>query len=173
MNLDPHTTHPAALPTDVLREGCVCETLTRSGPGGQHRNRVQTGIRIRHIDTDLRAEAFEHRSQKRNMENAVFRLRLKMALEIRRTIGPDTAPDPRWRQHSRARQIQLSETHDDYPALLADALDHLEASGFAAAETAERLGISTSQLIRLIKKTPAAFERLNRRRMESGLPPLK
>lgn len=45
--------------------------------------------------------------------------------------------------------------HDDYPALVAEALDQLHDTGYEIA-AATGLGVSSSQLIRLFRREPAA-----------------
>ena len=45
-----------------------------SGPGGQHRNTTDSGVRVRHLPTGLVAQATESRSQLRNRETALGRL---------------------------------------------------------------------------------------------------
>lgn len=45
-----------------------------SGPGGQHRNTTDSGVRVRHLPTGLVAQATESRSQLRNRETALSRL---------------------------------------------------------------------------------------------------
>jgi hypothetical protein len=62
--------------------------------------------------------------------------------------------------------------HDDFPALLAEALDALANSGWEPRGAAEQLGCTSSQLVRFVKLEPAAFTELNRRRSELGLHPL-
>jgi protein subunit release factor B len=50
------------------------EFLRRSGPGGQHRNKRSTGVRIVHLPTGLIVMATERRSQAQNLEVAIERL---------------------------------------------------------------------------------------------------
>ncbi|MEC9234445.1 MAG: hypothetical protein VX403_11095, partial [Planctomycetota bacterium] len=38
--------HPAALPEAAFMAECEVSSGKGSGPGGQHRNKVQTGIRV-------------------------------------------------------------------------------------------------------------------------------
>ncbi|HXE95861.1 MAG TPA: peptide chain release factor-like protein [Dongiaceae bacterium] len=45
-----------------------------SGPGGQHRNTTDSGVRIRHLPTGIVVQATESRSQHRNREVALERL---------------------------------------------------------------------------------------------------
>lgn len=55
-----------------------------SGPGGQHRNTTDSAVRIRHLPTGIVVHAAESRSQARNREVALERLRL--ALERRSRV---------------------------------------------------------------------------------------
>lgn len=60
------------------------ERICRSGPGGQHRNRRATGIRLTHIPTGIIVMATEERSQKQNLETARDRLLAKLKRRARR-----------------------------------------------------------------------------------------
>jgi protein subunit release factor A len=55
-------------------EDLSVEHLRRSGPGGQHRNRRSTGIRLLHIPTGIVVMATERRSQAQNLAEAIGRL---------------------------------------------------------------------------------------------------
>lgn len=57
-------------------------TTTGSGPGGQHKNRVQTAVVITHIPTGLQEKCEDTRSQHRNKELAMERL-LKRINELK------------------------------------------------------------------------------------------
>jgi protein subunit release factor A len=54
------------------------ETFKSSGPGGQHKNKRETAVRIRHLPSGITALATEHRSQVRNKALALRRLELKV-----------------------------------------------------------------------------------------------
>jgi protein subunit release factor A len=69
-------------------------TYKSSGPGGQHKNKRETAIRLVHIPTGLKVVATEFRSQSQNKELAFHRLK-KRLLELtkrkkirRRTVIP-------------------------------------------------------------------------------------
>ena len=49
-----------------------------SGPGGQHVNKVETGVRIQHVPTGVTVASQSERSQARNREHAMTMLRAKL-----------------------------------------------------------------------------------------------
>jgi protein subunit release factor B len=57
-----------------LENDCEVDFFTASGPGGQHRNRSKTGVRLRHKPSGLIVTATERRSQSRNLEKAYQRM---------------------------------------------------------------------------------------------------
>lgn len=55
-----------------------------SGPGGQHRNTSETGVRITHLPTGVVATATESRSRHLNLQRALARLEEKLVARKRR-----------------------------------------------------------------------------------------
>jgi len=164
--------HPAALPPDELLRQCDETRTRRSGPGGQHRNKVETAVILRHRPTGMSAEASERRSQADNRRVAVWRLRLLLALSHREPPESNT-PSALWQSRMRGRQLSIAAEHDDYPAIVAEALDRLLLVGFEIKPAADSLGVSPSQLMKLFRQVPAAWMALNRLRGEAGRMPLK
>lgn len=161
--------HPAALPIDVLMADCRVDRTRGSGPGGQHRNKTETAIVITHLPTRVRGEASERRSQAENLAQAKFRLRLELALAVR--SSDPFGPSELWRSRVAGERISVSSSHDDFPAILAEALDRLAAVDWSAPAAAERLGVSTSQLVKLLKQEPRGLGMLNREQAARGLRP--
>ena len=67
-----------ALSDDDLLAQCRVEFRRASGPGGQHRNKVETAVRIVHAPTGIVATAADSRSQHANRVAALARLRDKL-----------------------------------------------------------------------------------------------
>jgi protein subunit release factor A len=63
---------------DALLAQCRVETFRSGGPGGQHQNVTESGVRLVHLPTGIRASSREQRSQYRNREIALARLREKL-----------------------------------------------------------------------------------------------
>lgn len=68
---------------DLLRE-CRVDTFRSGGKGGQHQNKVESGVRLTHLPTGLAVVSRKHRSQHRNREDALERLRRKLEARNRR-----------------------------------------------------------------------------------------
>lgn len=169
MTHGPVETHPAAAPPEALAADCDVRFTRRSGPGGQNRNKVETAVVLTHRPTRLSAEASERRTQGENLRVARFRLRLVLALEVRRPIGPDAAASDLWRARCRGGRLVVSPSHDDFPTLLAEALDWLWASTFDPRPAAAGLGCSASQLVKLLRDEPRALRLVNQNRQQAGL----
>lgn len=165
--------HPASLDEEALLEQCRVGRGRSSGPGGQHRNKVQTLVVLTHEPTGIEAQAGERRSGLENKRVAVRRLRLALATEHRTGVGVGEARTALWLERTRGLRLVIATTHRDYPALLAEALDVIEACGGDHKAAALRLCVSASQLVRLAREHPPALARLNERRASRGLRPLQ
>jgi hypothetical protein len=163
--------HPACVPVEKLLADCDVRHERRSGPGGQHRNKVSTAVVITHRPTGVRAEANERRSQAENHREALRRLRVRLALELRTPIS-DAAPTELWRSRVSNQRLSINPTHDDFPALLAEALNMLAANEYDVTTSANRLGISSSQLMKFLQEEPVAWTAVNDARRQRGLRPL-
>jgi len=162
--------HPAAMPSEMLLRECDVVTTRRGGPGGQHRNKVETAVVVRHRPSGIETEASERRSQAENRRVALRRLRLALALAIRRP--PCETPSATWTARARSGRVAVAGDHDDYATVVAEALDRLAAGGWRLAEAAGHLQVSTSQLVGLFRRSPTVWQAVNRDRRRAGLRPL-
>jgi ribosome-associated protein len=67
------------LPEAALRAECEETFFIASGPGGQHRNKTESGVRLLHRPTGLLVTATERRSQAQNRGEALERLRERLS----------------------------------------------------------------------------------------------
>lgn len=166
--------HPAQLAIDQLLADCKLRNEKRSGPGGQHRNKVETAVVVTHAPSGIRGEASERRSQAANRTTAIFRLRLNLACQIRTPVRDAVQQSsPLWHNRTENGKLAIAADHDDFPAILAECMDVLSSQNFDLSGTAKQLGVTSSQIIKLLKKHPPAFLAVNEARRGLGLRVLK
>ena len=166
--------HPAAWPDERLTLDCRMERIRGGGPGGQRRNKVQTGVRFVHVPSGLIGQATEDRRPEVNRKRAWRRLRIRLALQIREPVDPHTyRASSALQSRRRDGRIELNPRHRDYPAILAEVLDVVAACRFDLAAAAANLEVSTSQVLKLLKHEPEALEAVNRERQQFGRPPYR
>jgi len=167
------STHPAALPAERLLADCNVRRTRRSGPGGQHRNKVETAVIIEHLPTQISAEASERRSQEENRQEALFRLRLRLAVEVRSAVSIPFRPSLLWSARCRQGKVPVNPRHEDFPALLAEALDVVASCEHDVKLAAASLACTPSQLTKLLQMEPRAIAAVNQAREQLGLHRLK
>jgi protein subunit release factor B len=62
---------------DLLRE-CEVQTFRSSGPGGQHVNKTESAVRLKHLPSSVVVSSQQERSQHRNKEICLEKLRKKI-----------------------------------------------------------------------------------------------
>lgn len=182
---DASWSHPAALPEDELLAQCEIGRGRTSGPGGQHRNKVQSQVKLTHQPTGIGAQAGERRSVRENRPVAVRRLRLRLATELRCAVPLGEIGSECWRSRVRRQRtargatassggrLEISARHWDFPSLLAEALDVLADGHWDLHKAAIRLEVSSSQIVKLLKSHPPAIALLNAARARRGERELK
>jgi len=82
-------------PTDraSLERDCDMDFFIATGPGGQNRNKVETGVRLVHRPTGVMVTATERRSQHANREAAFERMAARLE-EMQRVQTPRVATKP-------------------------------------------------------------------------------
>jgi hypothetical protein len=165
--------HPALLDLPALLTACAERRTRRGGPGGQHRNKVETAVVLTHEPTGVSAQASERRSQSENRRVAVRRLRIELALHVRRPATLPYEPTERWQARCRGGRIAARAEHVDFPAMLAEALDVIAAHHGDVKSAAASLGCTASQLLRLLRVRHDALVLVNRWRTQQQQTPLR
>jgi hypothetical protein len=159
------------LDDDQLGRQCEISFVRSGGPGGQHRNKVSSGVRLLHLPTGATAMALERRSQHENRRHALTRLRRALALDVRCPAGEPLPSDlaailtTRW--------PNVSTGNLDYWRLAACLLDRLQADGVRLSDTAARLGVSTASLARFLSADDHLWRKVCLMREAAGLSPLR
>jgi hypothetical protein len=134
---------------------------------------VESAVTIEHRPTGVSAEASERRSQAENRAVALFRLRLRLALEVRRPLEEPYRPSALWLLGCRGGKVAVNSTHDNFPAILAEALDVAAACENDLRAAAAILRCTPSQLTKLLQQEPRALAAINATREQKGLHKLK
>ncbi len=66
------------LDDEALLGQCDVQAHRASGPGGQHRNKAETAVRLVHRPTGIMVEGKDERSRAQNLRIALSRLREKL-----------------------------------------------------------------------------------------------
>lgn len=104
MSVDPQrSARAAALSDEALLAECEEQFFIASGPGGQHRNKTETGVRLTHKPTGVTVTATERRSQLQNRGVALERLR---ALFVKWSYVPETRIATRPTRGSKRRRLE-------------------------------------------------------------------
>jgi hypothetical protein len=139
---------------DGLIAQCEVDRYRASGPGGQHRNKTESAIRLRHKLSGVTAIGEDSRSQAENKLHAVRRLRSAIALALREPVALDGyAPSPRLAAVMAGGTAPLgakTRLTGEYWAAIAELLDLLVAGDLEIGTTAQRLGVTTGALSKLL-----------------------
>ncbi len=152
------------LSDEELVKQCRFEARRGTGPGGQKRNKTSTAARVTHEATGLTATDDVTRSQHQNLAHALFKLRCEIAVKMAR-VEDEAIPE-----------IPLDPTPKSgtarFALWLARIFDAFQAHGFQLSESAASLGLSGSQLTRMLAKDDLAWQKLAEARQRLQLPPL-
>jgi hypothetical protein len=172
-----------ALPDAALLAECDVNVHRASGPGGQHRNKVSTAVRLHHRPTGITAQACDSRSQQENRRAALEGLRIKIACQVRRPVEPTAfAPPavlseclsvPRKGPPGAPKRLQVGRKDHRFWAVAQCLLDLLEACGGRLAEAAGAIGITTSNLASVLKDDRHLYAAAQGIRRAHGQGPLK
>jgi hypothetical protein len=163
-----------------LMQQCEVDTYRASGPGGQKRNKTSSAVRIRHPHSGLIVIAEESRSQHENRARAIKRLRQALYLKVR-----DEPPAEGWTPAAVAARpdyqdarngdgrLELGRKDPRYWPAVGVVLDVLLAVEGRVSDAAERLGISTGNLIAFLRSNAKVWEQANHLRARFGHKPLR
>lgn len=162
---------------DALLAQCEVDRYRASGPGGQHRNKTESAVRLRHRLTGVSAIGEDSRSQAENKVHALRRLRAALALDVREPVALDGyLPSPRLTALVSGGTAPLgarTRLTGEYWAAIGELLDLLVAGGLEIAATAHRLGITTGALSKLLLHDDQVARTVNDLRRARGMRALR
>lgn len=162
---------------DALIAQCEVDRYRASGPGGQHRNKTESAVRLRHRLTGVSAIGEDSRSQAENKVHAVRRLRAAIALGVREPVSLDGyVPSPRLAAFVAGGTAPLgakTRLTGEYWAAIGELFDLLVTNNLEIGTTAQRLGITTGALSKLLLHDDAVARTVNELRRARGMRPLR
>ena len=172
-----------ALDDKALLAQCSTKIHRSSGPGGQHRNKVSTACRLHHSPTGISATGNDSRSQALNRRNALKRLRMKIACQVRRPVAPQSPAvpavataclfSPRKGPSGAELRLQVGRKDHRFWQVGQFLLDLLDANQGRLAEAARALGIGTSNFISVLKEDRHLLAAAQDLRKRFGAGPIK
>jgi len=173
-NTDKSALRLLELDDNALVAECVVDTFRARGPGGQKRNKTSSAVRLRHLATGLAVTAVEDRSQHTNKARAIRRMRRTIALHLRTDVDlagyepSDTLAG--CITYDGAFDVGMRDPR--YLFVIRELLDVLSACEMRIRRTAGCVGVSTSHLLKLFRRDPHIWRRVNEMRISAGHKPL-
>jgi hypothetical protein len=164
-------------PDAAVEAACEVDRYRSRGPGGQHRNKTESAIRLRHRATGVIAHADERRSQAENRAQAVERMREHLAFDVREPVDlarwTPPAPLAALVEGGAAKVGARTRRKPEFLCAFAQLLDLFVACGAEVGATADRLGITTGACSRLLLIDDRTARAVNQLRSQRGLRPLR
>lgn len=171
-----------ALDDPHLLAQCDVHTYKSSGPGGQHRNKVSSAVRLMHRPTHISAHGDDSRSQHQNKQLAIKRLRMNIACQVRRVIDkpaiqiPGVAGEcifmPRGRGPDAPARLEIGVRDHRFWQVAAFVLDVLEAHEGRLSDAAAAIGITTGNFSSLLESERHLLAAAQQIRKRYNLKPL-
>jgi len=170
-----------ALSDEGLAAQCRFERFRVSGPGGQHRNKTDSAVRVTHQPSGAVGFASERRSQHQNRAVALARLRQAIALEVRSGVDLDLYHPPPALQRVLPRSVEtesprterVGPKHREFWTGVAPLLDLFEAVRGSTSDCSSKIGCSSNQVTKLFASEPHLWAAANAIRQRHGLSPLR
>jgi hypothetical protein len=172
-----------AMDDPALHACCDVHLYRSSGPGGQHRNKVSSAVRLHHRPTGVTATADDSRSQHDNRRMALRRLRMNLACQCRQMLVPGQSKVPpvvrecifvpRGSGHPAGlHRLQVGPKDVRFWPVAAFLLDLLEAKEGRLADAAAELGISTTNIANVLQSERHLLGEAQKTRKRHGHGPL-
>jgi len=149
-------------PNELLK-ACTIKGYRGGGPGGQHRNKTNTGVRLKLNGYNLEIKSCESRSANENKTHALHRMRMTIALEIRE--------DPKMASLLKfpGSNGHIQPSNSGFASFIADVLDIIAANKGDTKVAARAFGLSNSALTRILHQDKAILAKVQKLRHPNGL----
>lgn len=137
-----------------------------SGPGGQHRNKTNTGVCLKLAAYNLEIKSSESRSVAENKVHALHRMQLALATKVRE------APKPASELKFPGSNGHIQTSNPGFPQFIADVLDITAANDGDTKMAAIAFGLSPTGLNKILHQDKSVLEAVQALRTKSGKPKL-
>lgn len=155
------------MPLDELLRACKCTGYQGGGPGGQFRNKTNSGVNLRLDAYNLAIKSCESRSANENKVHALHRLRMAIAINVRE------APKAASLLKFPGSIGHIQQSNALYPQFIADVLDIVASNRGDTKEAARAFGLSPTGLTKILHADKAALAKIQELRITGGKPNLK
>ena len=155
------------MPLNELLRACKVSGFQGGGPGGQFRNKTNSGVDLRLSAFNLAIKSCESRSASENKVHALHRMRLAIALNVREAPkDPSELKFPGSMGH-------IQPSNAAYPQFIADVLDIVAANGGDTKEAARAFDLTPSALTKILHADKAILAKIQELRQAGGKPDLR
>jgi hypothetical protein len=147
---------------DIFLKDCESFEYQASGHGGQKVNRKYSAIKVVHIPTKLSAYSSDTRSQNLNKQHSVNKIKFLIALKIRMQNIEDIIDFMELNKPNSIKSFREA-------IWIAIVLDLLTEFQFDNKKVAEIIGISVSQLIKILYDNKIIWQLVNNNRLRLGM----
>lgn len=151
---------------DQLLAACTQKGFQGSGPGGQHRNKTNTGVQLNLREYNLEIKSCEGRSAKENKTHALHKMQMAIALNVRETPPDTEMPFPGSNGH-------IQPSNPQFPIFVAHVFDRMAQKNGDTKEAAQAFGLTPSALVKILRQNKACAEKLQGQRIAGGKSRLK
>ena len=151
-----------ALDDDALLKKCRIDNFRSTGPGGQHKNKTDSAVRLTLNELQISASADESRSQHQNRLQALKRLRREIAYQLRED-NIETWDD----------DVKMNIDNPRYPFFLGIVIDALVSTEYKLGDSARLISITTGQLNKALQRDKRLWDFVNQERQKLGLKTLR
>ncbi len=155
------------MPLNELLRACTIKGFQGSGPGGQHRNKTNTGVCLKLNPYNLEIKSSESRSASENKTHALHRMQMALALEVREE------PLPAEKLRFPGSQGRIQTSNPLFPLFIAQVLDIVYANKGDTKPAAKAFDLSPTALTKILHLNKSVVERLRIMRESFGKPKLR